>query len=138
MLVLDASLTVAWGFEDEPGSLAHGVLDRLEGESAAVPPIWPFEVANGVLVGERRQHWSPADVAGFFALLTTLPIEIEAGGGSAPALAPVLALAREHRLSVYDASYLELALRRGLPLATLDRRLQDAATRLGVSLVASG
>ncbi len=137
MLVLDASLTVAWGFEDESGSPAQAVLDRLDGEVAVAPLIWPFEVANAVLVGERRQRWSRAEVAGFFELLAALPIEIESDGGSTLALGPVLTLAREHRLSVYDASYLELAMRQGLPLATLDRRLQETATRLGVSLVAS-
>lgn len=101
--VLDCSLTVAWFFEDEMNRYAQAVEDSLAA-AAVVPGLWPLEVANALLVRERRcRAWQHS-----------------------------LHLARSHRLSVYDAAYLELALRQGLPLATLDDRLAAAATSAGV------
>lgn len=137
MFVLDASMSLAWGFEDETDSLARAILRRLRDSEAVVPPIWSFEVANGLLIGERRQRVSRAEVSRFLDVLGGLPIVIDSVDGSHQAFGPVSTLAREQGLSAYDASYLELALRRGLPLATLDRRLRDAATRLTVPLVGS-
>jgi predicted nucleic acid-binding protein len=129
--VLDCSLTVAWFFEDEVDAYAQAVEDSLPTASAVVPALWPLEVANALLMGERRKRATEAKVTTFLGLLKSLPIVLDdetavrAWNGS-------IQLARNHQLLVYDASYLELALRRGLPLATLDDRLKAAADAAGV------
>ena len=133
--VLDASVTMAWCFADEGTTFTEAVLDRLRVEGAVVPAVWSLEVTNTLVLGERRQRASPAEIVAFARLLQTLPIEIEAASELSTALGPVHALAREHGLSSYDASYVELALRRGLPVATLDARMLTAAARLGVPVI---
>ncbi len=134
MFVLDTSMTMTWCFEDETSPVAEQVLDRLRAEGAQVPSLWPVEVANAVLVGERRNRMNEARLAAFLRLLRALPITIEEVEWS-NVLGPVRGLARDQRLSVYDASFLELALRSGLPLATADRRIRAAAERVGVELL---
>jgi predicted nucleic acid-binding protein len=110
------------------------VLDRLVGEGAVVPSIWPFEILNGLIVAERRGRLTPAQGARFEELLGALLIDVEAAPGRERW--PILvSLARDHRLSAYDASYLELALRRSLPLATLDAQLVQALERSGAVLL---
>lgn len=138
MLVLDASMALAWCFEDESDPLPVEVLRGLPAAGAWVPAIWPIEVANGVIVGERRQRLSQAQISRFFAVLARLPITIDTEQAAERAFGPISGLAREHGLSVYDACYLDLALRRTLPLATLDRRLRDAAVRAGALVVEIG
>jgi predicted nucleic acid-binding protein len=133
--VLDNSVTMSWCFPDEHDSYARDVLKALPGTAASVPTIWPLEVANILLVGERRGRISQADSATFIGLLEGLPIRIDAET-SEHAMKASLNLARAQGLSVYDATYLELALRRGLPIATLDGKLKQAAANLGVSLFA--
>jgi predicted nucleic acid-binding protein len=130
--VLDGSITVAWFFEDETNTYAESVEDALARAAAVVPALWPLEVANALLVGERRKRTTEAKVTQFLALVTSLPIAID-DETAARAWQESLQLARAHHLSVYDAAYLELALRRGLPLATLDDPLKAAATAIGVS-----
>jgi predicted nucleic acid-binding protein len=131
--VLDASVAMAWCFEDEASPLSERVLDLLIADRAVVPDLWTQEVANVLLVAERRGRLSEADAARFAQLLVQLPIEVD----SSPShLATLLALGREHRLSAYDASYLSLAQRRGLALATLDATLAAAARQSGVALIA--
>ena len=98
---------------------------------AIVPAIWHLEVANALLVGERRGRCEQADTSSWTAFLSSLPIAVDEHSG-ARVLGDVLALARAQNLSAYDAAYLELALRRGLPLATLDKRLKTAAAAVGV------
>jgi predicted nucleic acid-binding protein len=93
--------------------------------------LWPLEVANAVLMGERRQRSTEAQAAKWFGYLRSLPIAVDDATNDR-AWGEVLSLARTHRLSACDAAYLELALRRGLPLATLDDQLKAAATALGV------
>jgi predicted nucleic acid-binding protein len=132
--VLDCSIAVAWCFEDEATPETDGLLDRLRDEGAAVPALWSLEVGNALLQAERRGRIPTARVAAFVELLAGLPIETE-GDASTRALREVLALARAERLTTYDASYLELAGRRALPLATRDQALQRAAKRLGVPLL---
>lgn len=132
--VLDGSVALAWAFADETSRYTEAVFDLLRDGGAIVPTIWSLEVANGLLVGERRQRLIRADVERFAQTLRSLPITIEAGDVQS-ALGPVLALARAQNLSTYDASYLELAARQNLPLATLDLRLREAAARIGVPLV---
>ena len=134
MLVLDTSITMTWCFADESSPTSAGVLRRVEAEGATVPSLWPVEVANALLVGERRRRLTEADLSRFLRLLHALPLRIEEVAWPT-VLGPVRVLARDQRLSVYDASFLELALRSGLPLATQDQRLRAAAERVGLELV---
>ena len=135
-LVVDASLTLAWAFEDERRGLAMSVLDALNGSEAIAASIWPLEVANGLAVAERRGSITAQEANRFASLVLQLPIVVDPGERRRP-LEATRQLARAHQLSAYDASYLELAVRLGVPLATLDRRLADAAGRAGVPLFAS-
>lgn len=130
--VLDGSVALAWYFKDEADSYADGVAASFPVCQAIVPTIWPLEIANAVLMGERRQRSTEAQAAKWFGYLTSLPIVIDEETGN-HAWSDALNLARAHQLSAYDAAYLELALRRGLGLATLDQKLKAAAAGLGVS-----
>jgi predicted nucleic acid-binding protein len=132
--VVDASLALAWHFEDEVSEYADRVLERLREDRAVVPSIWPLEVANGLLVAKRRGRLSPARLARAADLFQELPIFVFEVGAQV-ALGSVLELGRVHGLSAYDAAYLELAMREGLPLATQDDALRVAAERAGVPLV---
>ncbi len=134
MFVLDASVTLAWCFTDETSTYADGVLARLEQEEAIAPAIWPLEVANGLLNAERRRRLNAGDIPRVRELLAALPVGIEMTELEA-ALGGVLELAKSPALSAYDAAYLALAARRGLPLATIDVGLRQACERAGVSLV---
>ena len=129
--VLDGSLALAWYFKDEGDPYADAVAARFTSARALVPLIWPLEVANAVLMGERRQRSTEAQAAQWLIYLGFLPIAVDDETNNR-AWGEVLSLARAHRLSAYDATYLELALRRGLPLATLDDRLKAAASAVGV------
>jgi predicted nucleic acid-binding protein len=133
--VLDNSVTMSWCFPDEQDPYAREVLRALQGTAAAVPTLWPLEAANILLVGERRGRISQADSATFVGLLEGLPIRID-DATSEHAMRASLSLAWAQNLSVYDAAYLELALRRGLPIATLDAKLRAAASALGLGLYA--
>ena len=133
-LVLDASLTMAWCFDDEATPTTEAIFDRVRDAGAVVPTIWPVEVTNTILVGERRGRLTEAQSTRFVQVLQGLPITIDQGAVTS-AWDRVLTVGREQGLSAYDASYLELAMRRGLPLATLDARLTDVARRVGVPLV---
>src|SRR3954467_342998 len=116
--ILDNSVAMVWGFEDEAEPYAEALLDLMPTARAYVPTLWPLEVANVLLVGERRKRITPADTAKFLSLLGTFPITID-DETTGRAWSETLNLARSQALSVYDAAYLELAMRRGLPLATL-------------------
>ena len=132
--VVDASVALAWCFKDEQNDYARGVLLRLENEAAVVPSLWAVEVANGLLVAERRGRISSADLARVHAILSSVRI-IQSDVALETALGNVYELAREHGLTVYDACYLHLAVVEGLPLATGDRDLQTAARRADVALM---
>ncbi|MFM6127779.1 MAG: type II toxin-antitoxin system VapC family toxin [Sphaerospermopsis kisseleviana] len=132
--VLDVSLSCAWGFADEASEEAWAVLERLEAGRAHVPALWLWETANVLVQAERRGRITPAAIRSFLGLLEALPISIDPPS-IGTAWHDCLALARSHRLTAYDAAYLELALRRGLPLATRDKALQEAARREGVLLL---
>jgi predicted nucleic acid-binding protein len=130
-LVLDCSVAMSWCFEEEAGDYADRVLDALEEGEAFVPSVWPLEVANVLVVAERRGRLKVGESARFLELLQSLPIFVEEV--SLPrATGAVLSLARELDLSVYDASYLELAMRSGVALATHDQALAKAANAAGV------
>jgi predicted nucleic acid-binding protein len=129
--VLDSSTALAWCFPDEHAPYPQSVLDALATEPAFVPSLWPLEIANALLMGERRGRSTPADTVQWTAFLGSLPITVD-DETTARAWSDTLDLARAQHLSAYDAAYLELALRRGLPLATLDAKLTAAATAAGV------
>ncbi len=99
-----------------------------------MPAIWPLEVGNVLLVAERSKRLSQADSSYFISLLFELPIIVEQESPERM-LSDILAVAREYKLSSYDASYLDLAMRRGLPLATMDKNLISAANKSSVSIL---
>lgn len=133
--VLDASVTLAWCFPEESTIRTEEILDLLSnGGQAVAPPIWPFEVANALLVGERRKRVSLSQVTSILQRIATLPILVDAVRIN-HVFEKVLSIARREELTEYDAAYLELALREGLPLATSDVRLRRAAKNTGVDLV---
>ena len=113
------------------------MLERLAAETVSVPAIWHLEIANVLALSERRGRIAPANSSEFIALLETLDVVIDEETPSR-ALGRVLDLARAERLTAYDAAYLELAMRRGIPLASKDADLCDAAERLGVSVPGRG
>ena len=129
-IVVDASAVIASVFE-EPSGLE---LAALAHEEWIVPTLWWFEVRNAFVVGERRQRSSAELTSGFLRALALITIEVDAE----PDSDAVLDIARGHRLTVYDAAYLELALRRRLPLATLDAALAAASRAEGVLLLGDG
>ena len=133
LFVLDASVALAWGLEDESSPYTDAVLDALENGEAVVPAIWPLEVANALRVAERRGRITEATIAGFLEYLRALPIVVEQVSPD-QVFNRILPLAREQGLSVYDAAYLDLAMRLGLPLATQDGALRAAASRVGVEI----
>jgi predicted nucleic acid-binding protein len=132
--VIDNSVVMSWCVEDETSPYADNVLSRLEEATAFVPAIWPLEVGNVLLVAERNHRLSEADSARFIALLSELPIEVEQEPPERM-IKEILALARKHKLSSYDASYLDLAMRKGLAIATTDKNLIAAAKRSRVPIV---
>jgi predicted nucleic acid-binding protein len=132
--VLDASTALAWCFDDESSPYADAVLDRLDGDTAVVPSSWPLEMANALWSAERRGRLTRADSTEVAELLKGLRIEIVAPSLSL-SLGHILDLARSQALTIYDASYLALAIREAAPLATIDARLRAAATQIGVALV---
>ena len=132
--VVDASVTLAWCFEDENSERADQVRHRLASEDAIVPSIWPLEVAAGLRSAERRNRLAAGELPGLRQLLSALPIRVEPISLDG-ALSDVLEMARALELTAYDAAYLALAVGRGLPLATIDDRLRDAAGRAGIELL---
>lgn len=132
--VLDNSVTMRWFFGDgQPKEIAYAgkVLDRLKSATAIVPAIWGLEVANVLTRAEAKGLVSEARSEAFLGLLTDLGIEVD-DATATHAMADTLQLARRYKLSAYDAAYLELALRQGAPLATLDENLLRAAQKAGV------
>ena len=125
---------MSWCFLDESDAYATSVLDELATSPATVPWLWPVEIANVLLTGERRGRISETDTVRFLNMLESLPIRIDRTPPSTAA-PDILALGREHNLSAYDTCYLELARREGLALATLDRHLRGVAVKLGLSIV---
>lgn len=130
--VLDASVAMAWCFEDESTPETEAVLDRLTEDSAVVPMLWEIEIAKVVLVAERRGKLTEFQSTRFIEMLGRLPVNLDL---APPHVGALLAAGRRRNLSAYDAAYLLLAERDGLPLATQDRRLQTAAQKAGVPLL---
>jgi predicted nucleic acid-binding protein len=131
VFVVDASVALGWALEDEAHSLPAQALAQLLASEAWAPSLWWFELRNALVVNERRGRLSEADTALFLNSVARLPVNLD----REPDGTTVLMLARRHRLTVYDSSYLELALRLGVPLASLDGELRQAATACGVALL---
>lgn len=129
--VLDASVTVAWLLDDENEPRAEEPLKRLGVETAFVPLVWHVEVRSALLGAELRRRLRPGDVDARLRQVQGLPVRTD----SAPDFEAAFALARVRRISVYDALYLELALRTDVPLATLDDGLASAAHAEGHPLL---
>jgi predicted nucleic acid-binding protein len=133
--VLDSSLTMAFVLADEANAETDKILDSLgRGSKAFAPALWRWEVGNVLLMAERRKRITAAESRRHLSLLQSLPVEVdenalrEAWNAAPP-------LARKHRLTIYDAAYLELAIRRGAPLGSLDTDLRKAAKAEGVKLL---
>ncbi len=124
-------------FEDEVNAYADAVLESLARNAAMSPGIWPLEVSNVLVVAERRDRIDRAGTTRFLELLSQLPIFVEPEWPER-VFGDIWLLAREYGLSTYDASYLDLAMRFGLPLATGDAHLREAAIRTGVALYLDG
>lgn len=133
-LIIDCSLTMAWCFADEYTEETAQIQDRLVAEAAVVPAHWFLEVANVLVMAEKRRRISAADSTQFVQLLAALDIEVD-GESAARAFDHLMPLCRNYGLTSYDAAYLDLALRWQLPLATLDDDLRKAATTLGVHIL---
>lgn len=131
--VVDNSVVMTWCFADEANDYADQVLDSLVQVQAVVPAIWPLEVGNVLLVAQRRQRLAPAAVPQFLAMLNQLNIQVDQEPPQRM-FTEILNLARECQLSTYDASYLDLAMRSGLPMATLDKALRKAAVKMEVPI----
>ena len=131
-LVLDASLAFAWVLPSQASSSADTLLNRIEaGDEAVVPPLWFLEVANGLLVAERRKTLAAQERRLALDRLSALGLIVDETNAR-EAFGRTSALAEQYGLSVYDAAYLELAIRRNLPLGTRDRALRSAAERSGI------
>jgi len=124
--VLDASVAVAWCFDDESTPAAWQLLDRLGTAPGHVPALWELEIGNILLSAVRRRRITQARTVEFLGILGDLDLRVDPDLPGR-AFRDVLPLAREHSLTTYDATYLELAMRLGLPLATKDRALGRAA-----------
>jgi predicted nucleic acid-binding protein len=131
--VLDCSVCAAWLFEEDWGGYPLAVLSELDVGEAIVPALWQYEVGNALIIGERRGRVAVAKTARFLEMLRGLRITVDSRP-AAETIDRLLDLARRHRLTAYDAAYLELALREGFELATLDDALRAAAAVAGVKL----
>jgi len=132
--VVDNSVVMSWCFNDEANKYGDAVLDRLAESTALVPPIWPLEVVNVLLVAERRNRLKQVDSVRFITLLTQLPIVVELEGPERK-MKDLLALGRANNLSSYDTAYLDLAMRNDCPIATLDKKLIEAAKTVDVTIL---
>jgi predicted nucleic acid-binding protein len=129
--VLDASVALSWHFEDEVSPYADSVLDRLGRDTAHVPSLWSLEVTNGLVLAERKRLLTSARFLRAVELSLSLPVVVhEFSLGRV--LDNVAGLAREYNLAAYDAAYLDLAIREGLPIATQDDDLLAATRRAGL------
>ena len=129
--VLDSSVTLAWLLQDEANERTEALADRLEHENAYVPSIWPLEVGNALMTALRRKRISNVEFDRAISALSALPIDVD----TTAALPEVLLIAQRFGLTSYDAAYLELAQRRGFPLATLDGKLRQVCKALKVTVL---
>ena len=135
--VLDSSVSLAWCFDDEHTLATDALLERVVGSGAIAPLLWPLEVLNALAMAERRDRIDSDRRRRLAGFLRDLPVIVDDETCS-QAWIVTSQLAARLRLTVYDAAYLELAQRRGLALATLDRELHAAASMLGIELLDTG
>ncbi|HEX3862787.1 MAG TPA: type II toxin-antitoxin system VapC family toxin [Stellaceae bacterium] len=133
-IVVDASVALTWCFADEAAADTDAILDRLKAFGAFVPSLWHIEMANVLLMAERRGRTIVGGLVARLDLLAQLPITTDTETTSR-AWREIVGLARTELMTTYDAAYLELAMRRGVPLATRDADLAKAARRAGVSVL---
>lgn len=131
--ILDCSVTMAWCFEDETCEYSENVINTLQKKDAIVPPLWPLEVTNVLLIAERKKRISHLKSTAFKELLNQLPIHVDQNA-TVRCFGSVMELAREQQLTSYDASYLEIALLNKLPIATLDKAIKQAAKKIDVTI----
>jgi predicted nucleic acid-binding protein len=132
--VLDSSVTLSWCFDDEHTGATDALLEQVVESGAQAPSLWPLEVLNALTMAERRGRIDSAQRQQLAGFLHDLPVTIDAETAT-QAWATTSRLAARYRLTIYDAAYLELAQRLGLPLATLDKELRAAARALGVPML---
>jgi predicted nucleic acid-binding protein len=132
--VVDNSIVMTWCFKDEANQYADAILNSLTEAVAIVPAIWPLEIVNVLLVAERRERLHESDSVRFISLLSQLPIVVDRTWPERT-MKDLLAIGRANSLSSYDAAYLELAMRQGLPIATLDNKLLEAARRVDIPML---
>lgn len=132
--VLDCSVSMTWCFEDERDRFAEQVLEEMETAKSVVPTIWPLEVANVLLLAQKKKRVTSLQVTSFVDALSALSITVDSST-TTRAMHSIYALAEKTKLTIYDAAYLELALREKIPLATLDRDLRSAAKKVGIELL---
>lgn len=133
-MVVDSSVALTWCFEDEQTPASLALLEAVVEAGAVAPALWPLEVLNALIMAERRKRVDAAQRQRLSGFLRDLPIVLD-DETAAQAWSATIQLAERHRLTVYDAAYLELAQRLGLPLASLDHELRAAAEGAGVALV---
>ncbi len=131
--VLDCSVTMAWCFEDEVTNYSEKIFDSLSQTKAIVPSLWLLEVANVLLIAQRKKRISKIQSIAFMDLLSQLPIQVDYASVDR-AMSSIIEIAEETQLTIYDATYLELAIHTKLPLCTLDKSLKVAAKKLAVPL----
>lgn len=136
--VLDNSVTMRWCFEDNSAYAVHVLQEMHAGQIAHVPALWLYEVISVMAEAQRGGTLSTEEARGFFEDLRSLDIDVDSAIEREHLFGAAHRLAVEHGLTGYDAAYLELAIRKGLPLASLDRELNKAAVRAGVSLMSPG
>ena len=132
--VVDSSVALAWVLPDEQGSMADVLVDSLEGAQACAPTLWALEVDNALVMAQRRKRLTERELDRILKVLQSLAVELDATP-VAETLPAIVVIARKLGLTTYDAAYLELAQRRGLPLATLDTRLAECARKVGVAVL---
>jgi predicted nucleic acid-binding protein len=132
--VLDTSITLAWVYADEATEVVLQLFDVVKADGAWVPELWRWEVANVLQMNVRRGRHAGSFRDGVLSDLALLPIQVDAEAGR-QAWDAALCLADQLGLTVYDASYLEIASRRKIPLATLDHQLRNAAMRVGIQVL---
>lgn len=132
--VLDCSIAMTWCFDDESTPATDAFLERLGKGEGVVPSLWHVEIGHVLITAERKGRTTPDRIKEFLADVSELEIVVDPRT-SAAVFCETVAIARRHRLTVYNSTYLELAIRRSLPLATLDRDLAEAARREGVRVL---
>src|SRR5215212_620364 len=133
--VLDTSVALSWFFDDEFSSYSASIAELMPRSQALVPIVWPLEMANGFLTAFRRGRLPETKAPALIGALDRLRVDIDRGIALEFLTQATLTIGIAHRLSAYDASYLELAMRRAIPIATQDERLLRAASAAGIEIL---